>query len=216
MSGIKTSQSDIKPVPARIAITTVDDGEVRIHLERYVAALALGDEPLWVTSSRSAFEQVLGRRVGAGIGGAYVYHPKRKCHLIVINLARIDRAKPRAVELVVAEELIHMRDWIDGDRRRHAKHGHDRIAGRVAALTGASLEEIRSCLLPIRQREVRYLYRCPGCRRTIERKRRGIWSCACCSLRFDRRFVFVMERDYRQEITLAEPGGRNRPGSSPA
>jgi predicted SprT family Zn-dependent metalloprotease len=209
-------QGDLKAAAARLAIASVDDGEVRIHLECYVPLLGLDDEPMWVTTNRPAFELALGRRVGASIGGAYVYHPKRKCHLILINLARIDRAKGRAVELVVVEELVHMRDWIDGDRRRHARHGHDRIAMRVSELTGATLEEIRNCLLPVRRREVRYLYRCPGCQRSIERKRQGVWSCARCAPRFDQRYIFVLERDFKSETMPAEYGDRNRPELSQA
>jgi predicted SprT family Zn-dependent metalloprotease len=209
-------QRDTTPLPASAAIARVANDEVRIHLEQYAALLGLNEEPLTIFTSRPEFESALGRRVGASIGGAFVYHPKRRSHLILINLARIDLAKPRAVELVVVEELVHMRDWIDGDRRRHAKHGHDRIARRVAELTGASMDDIRDCLLPIKRREVRYLYRCPGCQRTIERKRQGTWSCARCSPRFDRRFVFVLERDYKREITLAGYDGPNPPESSPA
>ena len=56
-----------------------------------------------------------------------------------------------------------MRDRLDGDLRRHAKHGHDRIAHRVSALTGATLEEIRASLLPPVRRPARYTYECPSC-----------------------------------------------------
>lgn len=199
-----------------MAATSVPDPSVSAHLQHYVAKLGLEREPLWITTSRSEFERALGRRVGSSIGGAFVFHPTRACHLILINLARIDTRKPRAVEVVVAEELVHMRDWIDGDRRRHAKHGHDRIAHRVSQITGASLEEIRDCLLPVARRQFRYLYRCPGCRRAIERKRRGTWSCARCSPRFDPRFVFELVRDYREEVTAEESGDPNRQRSSPA
>ena len=216
MKRLGTVQDNIKSNAAHLAIAAVDDGEVRIHLERYVPLLRLNDEPLWVTTNRPEFERALGRRIGASVGGAYVYHPKRQCHLILINLARIDRAKRRAVELVVTEELVHMRDWIDGDRRRHARHGHDRIAVRVSELTSATLEEIRECLLPVRRRNVRYLYRCPGCQQTIERKRQGIWSCARCSPRFDRRYIFVLERDFKRETMPEESGDQNRSELSPA
>jgi predicted SprT family Zn-dependent metalloprotease len=96
------------------------------------------------------------------------------------------------VELVVAEELVHMRDRLDGDRRRHAKHGYDRIAHRVAALTGASLDEIRACLLPATRRPLRYLYACPGCNRHVRRRVRGTWSCAACSPTFDPRFTLTL------------------------
>jgi hypothetical protein len=113
----------------------------------------------------------------------------------LINLERIDREQARAVEIVVVEELIHLRDHLDGDHRRHAKHGSDRIARRVAELTGASLEEIRGCLLPVRSRPLRYRYRCPGCGVEIWRKRTGTWSCSRCAPRFDPRFVFELVED---------------------
>jgi predicted SprT family Zn-dependent metalloprotease len=193
-------------------VATIDDVETRRLAERYVERLNLGDEPLAITTDRARFEDLLGRRVNAAIGGGYVYHPRRKMHLVLINLPRIDRSQPNALEVVVAEELLHMRDWIDGDRRRHAKHGYDRIAVRVGELTGASLEEIRSCLLPREKRPVRYHYRCPGCARVVERRRKGTWSCGRCAPGFDARFVLVLERDLKTEgvATAAELAGSNR------
>jgi hypothetical protein len=85
--------------------------------------------------------------------------------------------------------LIHMRDRLDGDLRRHAKHGYDRIAHRVASLTGARLEEVRGALLPAPRRPVRYLYRCPACGVSIPRRRKGLWSCGRCAPRFEPRFI---------------------------
>ncbi len=172
-----------------------DDAETKRLSERYLEHFQLGAHPLWLTTDRRAFQVRLGRRVDAGIGGAFVYHPHLKTHLILINLPRIDRSAPKALEIVVAEELMHMRDWLDGDRRRHSKHGYDRIAFRVAELTGATIDEVRSCLLPRARRPMRYLYRCPGCSRTVQRRTRGTWSCARCSPVFDRRFVLKLERD---------------------
>jgi predicted SprT family Zn-dependent metalloprotease len=116
-------------------------------------------------------------------------------HAILINLERIDLSLPRALEVVVAEELVHMRDHLDGDRRRHAKHGYDRIAHRVSELTGASLEEIRSALIPVKRRPYRYVYACPGCGVRVPRKRRGTWSCARCSPKFDQRYVLRIVED---------------------
>jgi predicted SprT family Zn-dependent metalloprotease len=197
------------------ALESLQDEETRSHAETYLHRLALVDEPLWMTTERAAFERAIGRRVGGGIGGAYVFHHRRRLHLVFINLARIDRAQPRAVEIVVAEELIHMRDWINGDRRRHAKHGYDRIAHRLADLTGASLDEIRSCLLPRKPRPVRYLYRCPGCERVVQRRVKGTWSCARCSPRFDRRFVLVLENDLRRNPTAEESVDLSRPTAKP-
>lgn len=172
-------------LPRRLDVT---DEETLRHLATYIARLALPTDRLAVTTDRATFARWLGRRVGASLGGAYAYHPALDCHLVLINLPRIDRDRPRAVELVVAEELIHMRDRLDGDRRRHAKHGYDRIAHRVAALTGAGLDEIRDCLLPPTRRPLRYLYACPGCDRRVRRRVRGTWSCAVCSPTYDPRF----------------------------
>ena len=164
------------------------DPAVRALVETYVGRLSLPTDRLWVTTDRRLYGAWLGRRVPSPYGGAYVYLHREAAHAVLINLERIDVARPRAVELVVAEELIHMRDHLDGDHRRHAKHGYDRIARRVAELTGASLEDIRSTLLPVRRRPVRYIYACPACGVRVPRRRRGTWSCGRCSPVFDPRF----------------------------
>ena len=170
----------------------VEHAETREHLQRYITLLELPDDRLRVTTSRPVFEGWLGRRVGSSIGGAYAFAPSRNEHLILINLPRIDLSQPRALEVVVAEELVHMRDRLDGDLRRHARHGYDRIAYRVAALTGASLEEIRGALVPAVRRPARYVYGCPQCGASVARKRKGTWSCGRCAPRFDRRFVLQL------------------------
>ena len=167
----------------------VDHADTGELLQRYIRLLELPVDRLRVTTDRLIFERWLGRRVRASIGGAYAFLPRTGEHLILINLPRIDRSQPRALEVVVAEELVHMRDRLDGDLRRHAKHGHDRIAYRVSALTGASLEEIRGALLPIARRPLRYVYGCPSCGATVPRRRRGTWSCGRCAPTFDRRFI---------------------------
>lgn len=167
----------------------VDHAETRELMQRYIRLLGLPVDRLRVTTDRAVFQEWLGRRVRSSIGGAYAFVPRTDEHLILINLPRIDRSQPRALEVVVAEELIHMRDRLNGDLRRHAKHGHDRIAHRVAALTGASLDEIRGALLPVSRRPARYLYGCPNCGAPVPRSRKGTWSCARCAPRFDRRFI---------------------------
>ncbi len=161
---------------------------VRSLALQYLDRLKLSAEDLLITVEKREFESWLGRRVSSSIGGAYVFLRTRNRHAVLINLPRIDLSQPNALEIVVCEELVHMRDWIDGDRRGHAKHGHDRIAWRVAELTGASIEEVRSPLLPVQRRPYRYVYGCPGCGRTIRRRRKGRWSCGACSPRFDPRF----------------------------
>jgi hypothetical protein len=173
----------------------LDDPETAQLVAKYVARLQLPTGALCVTTNRATFQGWLGRRVSASIGGAYVFSPARREHLVLINLARIDRSRPRSLEIVVAEELIHMRDRLDGDLRRHAKHGYDRIAHRVARLTGATLEEVRGCLLPKPTRPLRYLYACPRCEMTVRRRRRGTWSCGRCSRRFDPKLVLRLVRD---------------------
>lgn len=175
------------------------DDEVRRLVDQYVARLSLPTEHLAVTTDRAIFARWLGRRISASLGGAYVYLSAQNRHAILINLPRIDRTRSKSVEIVVAEELIHMRDRLDGDQRRHAKHGYDRIAHRVAALTGATLEEVRHCLLPVRRQPVRYLYVCPGCRRQIQRRRRGTWSCATCSPVYDARYRLQLVADLRAQ-----------------
>jgi hypothetical protein len=167
----------------------VDDAETRELLARYIRVLDLPVDRLRVTTDRAEFERWLGRRVRSAIGGAYAFVPSASAHVILINLPRIDRAQPRALEVVVAEELVHMRDRLDGDCRRHAKHGHDRIAHRVSALTGATLEDIRGALLPIARRPARYVYGCPSCGAAVPRRKRGTWSCGTCAPRFDPRFI---------------------------
>ncbi|HEV2128393.1 MAG TPA: hypothetical protein VGR22_07240 [Thermomicrobiales bacterium] len=161
---------------------------VRELVERYLNRLRLPADQLMITADRREFERWLGRRMSSSLGGAYIFLRHHDRHAILINLSRIDLDQPRALEVVVAEELVHMRDWIDGERRRHAKHGYDRIAYRVAELTGASLEEVRSALLPLQRRPYRYVYACPRCGMRVKRRRRGRWSCGRCAPRFDGRF----------------------------
>jgi hypothetical protein len=174
--------------------------EVRDLLEDYAVRLELSLDETWVTTKRGEFENWLGRRVSASMGGAYVYLSTKRRHCILINLARLNPANPRAAELVVAEELLHMRDFIDGDRRRHAKHGYDRIALRVADLTGATLEEIRSTTVLPKRRPIRYLYACPSCGLEVGRRKRGTWSCSRCSPVFDRRLVLKLIREIRPAV----------------
>jgi hypothetical protein len=173
----------------RTMIDRIDDSEVRAWVEHYLTVLELQDDLLSITTDRKLFESWLGRKVSGSIGGAYAFDRRRGRHLVLINLPRIDRTKPQSVEIVVAEELIHMRDRLDGDLRRHAKHGYDRIAVRVSQLTGASMDDVRGCLKPRASRPLKYLYECPRCQRRIGRRVQGVWSCGICSPRFERSLV---------------------------
>jgi ribosomal protein L37AE/L43A len=172
-----------------------DQPELDRLLRHYLERLSLPTECLKVTTDRAVFVGWVGRRVDASIGGAYAFLRQSGKHAVLINLERIDLARANALEIVVAEELVHMRDRLDGDLRRHAKHGHDRIAVRVAGLTGATLEEVRAALLPPVHRCLRYVYRCPTCAITVPRRIRGTWSCGRCAKEFDPRHVLRLVED---------------------
>jgi len=172
----------------------LDDDRILDHLETYIAKLRLPTDHLWVTSRRTTYNEWVGRKVGGSIGGAYVYHPGRGKHLILINLRRIDLSRPKSLEIVVCEELLHMRHRMDGDRRRHARHGYDRIAVQVSELTGASMDDVRSCVKPVARRAPKYVYACPRCQSEVPRSRTGVWSCGRCSPKFDRRFQLQLVR----------------------
>lgn len=176
------------PWDRSMLLDTTDPELIRL-VRQYLAVLGLPDERVRITTRRTTFERWLGRRVRSTIGGAYVYLPGCREHAILINLPRIDRSRPKSLAIVVAEELIHYRDARDGDRRRHGKHGYDRIARRVAAVTNSTLDEVRTALIPAARRPFRYVYECCSCRRRVLRRVRGIWSCGRCAPRFDRRFV---------------------------
>ena len=170
---------------------------------RELAGRSRGNAPVSRTirrASRSADRASPRHDRAAGIrtlarttSGAYAFVPDSNEHLILINLPRIDHSRPRSVEVVVAEELLHMRDRLDGDFRRHAKHGYDRIAHRVSALTGATLEEIRASLVPPQRRQARYLYLCPSCGVCVPRQQQGTWSCGRCAPRFDPQFILLLQ-----------------------
>jgi hypothetical protein len=171
------------------------DAQLTNLVHQYIELLGLPVDRLMLTTNRATYRSWIGRSVPSAYGGAYCWLGRTGQHAVLINLDRIDQAQPRAVEIVVAEELVHMRDRIDGDTRRHARHGYDRIAVRVANITGASLDEIRSALKPVSRRPVKYLYRCPGCGLTVGRRRKGTWSCGRCAPRFDRRFLMRIVED---------------------
>jgi hypothetical protein len=84
-----------------------DHEDVRRHVTNYAALLGIEQESGLVTVSKRQFEQWHGRRVGSSVGGAYVFSKRLDRHLILINLPRLNPASPRAIELFVAEELVH-------------------------------------------------------------------------------------------------------------
>lgn len=178
------------------------DDRIRDLLSKYIALLALPTDDLYVTTDRPTFARWIGRRsIRRSVGGAYCFVRSSRRHAVLIHLDRIDTSRPSAIEVVIAEELLHMRDQLDGDVRRHSHHGYDRIAHRVSELTGVSLPEIRSALLPVQRRAVKYRYACPRCNLRVDRRRKGTWSCGRCAPRFDRRFVLTIVEELDRSAT---------------
>lgn len=191
-----------------------EDDESLVHAERcddrvvdlvqvYLNKLSLPGDDLSITTDRALFGQWLQRTIPYRIGGAYSMHPRTRAHRVFVHLARLDPEVPFAIEVVVAEELIHMRDHLRGDFRRHSHHGHDRIAFEVERVTGYTPAEQRSILAERHVTLFRYLYQCPRCRSIVPRRIRGTWSCRRCSRRFSPNLVF---REI--EIATAPPEAR--------
>jgi len=157
----------------------------------YVRKLGLPDANLSITTNRSVFSGWIGRTIPFRVGGAYSMHPETGEHRVFVHLERLDLAKPWAIEVVVAEELIHMRDHSRGDFRRHSHHGYDRIAAEVERVTGFTPEQQRDIFGPRNVRKFRHFFQCPNCRMVIVRRRRGTWVCRECRDRFRRQYLLV-------------------------
>jgi hypothetical protein len=166
---------------------------------------------LAITQDRREFTRWTGKRLNVMALGCYCYLPtpvptRRPLpgvlelkpaapahrHLIFIE----PDMQPRAIEVTVAHELIHLADRVNGTPRRHRHHGYDSIAADEAAVTGYSLEELRRLLNEESQqreaqrrarRPIRYLYECPGCGKEYPRTRRysQAVSCSCCDKRYN-------------------------------
>lgn len=172
------------------------DESVQELCEHWKTRLGLPGDDLYVTTDRRQFEAWLGRPVNSRIGGGYAFIPRTKRHIVLINLPRINLTQQKALDIVVCEELLHMRHRLDGDLRRHSKHGYDRIAHQVAGLTGSTLEEVRSALVTPTARPYRYRYECPTCRVSVYRRKRGVWSCGRCSPTFSRSHQLVLVEQF--------------------
>lgn len=121
-------------------------------------------------------------------------------HLIFIESG----LQPRALEVTVAHELIHLADRVNGTARRHRHHGYDSIAADEAAITGYDLEELRRLLYEESARRetqrrvhrpLRYLYLCPHCGKQYPRVRRYSHpvSCSQCDKTYNPRYRLVLE-----------------------
>lgn len=214
-----------RPVPApppRQGDAIIHGSEVIADwLDYYWRKLRLPDcelSHLAITQERREFTRWTGKRLNSMALGCYCYlpapaTPRRALfspfsasaeaksvapghrHLIFIE----PNMQPRALEVTVAHELIHLADRVNGTPRRHRHHGYDSIAADEAAVTGYSLEELRHLLNEESQRReaqcralrpIRYLYECPGCGKEYPRTRRysQAVSCSTCDKSYNPRY----------------------------
>jgi hypothetical protein len=121
-------------------------------------------------------------------------------HLIFIE----PTLQPASAEVTVAHELIHLRDRVQGQPRRHRCHGNDAIALDEALITGRDPELLRVQLREETDRReaalraarpYRYLYRCPNCQKEYYRVRKYLraTSCGACDSRFNPNFELRLE-----------------------
>jgi len=90
----------------------------------------------------------------------------------LVEAAPLTTLLPASAEVTVAHELIHLRDRVQGQPRRHRCHGNDAIALDEALITGRDPEALRVQLREETERReaalraarpYRYLYSCPHC-----------------------------------------------------
>jgi hypothetical protein len=121
-------------------------------------------------------------------------------HLIFIEPTLL----PASAEVTVAHELIHLRDRVQGQPRRHRCHGNDAIALDEALITGRDPEALRVQLHEETERReatlraarpYRYLYACPNCGKEYYRVRKytRATSCGTCDSRFNPSFTLRLE-----------------------
>lgn len=211
MGGAHKPARSVPAPPPRQADAVIHGSEaVAGWLDHYWRKLCLPERELShlaITQERREFSRWTGKRLNVLALGCYCYllTPARRSllihdgkggaehrHLIFIE----PDMQPRSIEVTVAHELIHLADRVNGTPRRHRHHGYDSIAADEAAVTGYSLEELRSLLADESQRRdaqrrahrpIRYLYECPGCGKEYPRTRRysQAVSCSSCDKRYN-------------------------------
>ena len=156
---------------------------------------------LAITQDRQEFKQWTGKRLNSMALGCYCYIKPLSVacqskvssgeqvahrHIIFIEPGM----QPRSIEVTIAHELIHLADRIKGTPRRHRHHGYDSIAADEAAITGYTLEDLRTLLHAesvVRERErrerrpIRYVYECTNCGKKYPRTRRYSQAVSCSS-----------------------------------
>lgn len=166
---------------------------------------------LAITQDRQEFMRWTGKRLNFMTLGCYCYIPPRTGrlqeepsvhrHLIFIE----PDMQPRSLEVTIAHELIHMADRVNGTPRRHRHHGYDSIALDEAAVTGYSLEDLRTLLheesarreqMRRELRPIRYIYECPNCGKTYPRTRKysQAVSCSHCDRSYNPHFRLFLSK----------------------
>lgn len=131
---------------------------------------------------------------------------------------------PINIEVTVAHELIHLRDRVTGNPRKHRCHGYDAISVDEAVLTERDPEFLRAQLREETHRReaalravrpYRYIYVCPVCQREYPRVRRYSRpvSCGRCDRQYN--LAFVLELREEPKVTASRPQSAERPEDPP-
>ncbi len=169
---------------------------------------------LAITQDRQEFRQWTGKRLNSMALGCYCYikplsvsrqskvsSGEQAAHRHIIFIE--PDMQPQSIAVTVAHELIHLADRIKGTPRRHRHHGYDSIAADEAAITGYTLEDLRTLLqtesvarerICRERRPFRYLYECPNCGKKYPRTRRysQAVSCSNCDTSYNPRFKLLL------------------------
>lgn len=124
---------------------------------------------------------------------------------------------PVNIEVTVAHELIHLRDRVTGNPRKHRCHGYDAISVDEAVLTERDPEFLRAQLREETHRReaalravrpYRYIYVCPVCKREYPRVRRYSRpvSCGRCDRHYNLAFVLEL-----RDVSRADPSRAQTP-----
>lgn len=230
---IKATRPGVPAPPPRQATVIIHgDPAVQRWLAHYWQKLRLPARELSLlalTQDRQEFARWTGKRLNSMALGCYCYlsapahkmFPTRRAlpaeplpglesngpaqqsghrHLIFIEPG----LQPRALEVTVAHELIHLADRVNGTPRRHHHHGYDSIAADEAAITGYDLEELRRLLHEESarretqrraRRPLRYLYLCPHCGKQYPRVRRYSHpvSCSQCDKTYNPHYRLILQ-----------------------
>ncbi|HEY4036685.1 MAG TPA: hypothetical protein VGL94_22240 [Ktedonobacteraceae bacterium] len=213
----KRSTASMPPLKQAEPIIHGDHSTLHHWLMHYWEKLQLPTAELRflaITQDRQEFKQWTGKRLNSMALGCY-------CYINALSVSRQPKASsgeqvahrhiifiepdmgPQSIEVTVAHELIHLADRVKGTPRRHHHHGYDSIAADEAAITGYTLEDLRTLLhaesvarerIRRERRPIRYLYECPSCGKKYPRTRRysQAVSCSSCDTSYNPSFRLLL------------------------